>query len=867
MKIGTRGEIKKNLISITKFKEYEQFSRKSIDELFSELDTSFEGLSDDEREKRIELFGLNEPGKKVKRSLILEILLKFANPLVVALLVIATASIFLSNKIGAYLIYLIAVISVTLSFFQENKADKEAEKLSEMVSSTATVYYKSLHKEIKIKDIVPGDIVYLSAGDMVPADIRILNCKDLFINQSSLTGESYPIEKSHLADEINQKKEQINISEIGNIIFMGSSVATGTATGIVLKTGKQTQFGEISQKLNQKRPETSFDKGIKKYTWLMIRLMIIMAVLIFTINAVFKKDIVEAVLFAVAIAVGLTPAMLPMLIALNLSKGATQMSRKKVIVKRLNSIQNFGAMNILCTDKTGTLTLDKITLERHCDLNDKKNEEVLELAYLNSFYQTGLKNILDRAVLEHEELTEKISGQYKKVDEIPFDFIRKVMSVIVTKDKKHLMIAKGRPDEILKKCIYFEIDSKIDSINSSFLSRFREQIEKLNNAGLRTIALAYKEISNPKEIYSKDDENDLILKGYIAFLDPPKPDVKDTVRKLESLNIELKILTGDNALVAKHTCEQVGLKIKGAISGEIIENLNDRDLQKIAENNTLFTRLTPLQKERIIRVLQAKGHTVGFLGDGINDAPALKQADVGISVNNATDIAKETADIILLEKDLIALEEGVVEGRRVFGNIIKYVRMGSSSNFGNMISPTIASIFLPFLPMLPIQILLNNFLYDISQIAIPADHVDEDYINRPKPWNIKMIQRFMLIFGPISSIFDLTTFLLGLLLKLPQPYFHTFWFLVSITTQTLVIFVIRTSKIPFLQSRPNKLLLFSSFGIVSLAYIIVYTAIGKFFGFTRLPYYLIGIIFIIVVVYLITVQFVKVLFNRKFSYN
>lgn len=612
------------------------------------------------------------------------------------------------------------------------------------------------------------------------------------INQSSLTGESYPVEKN--AIPTNSSNEQannynlyipgsrnisgsgkkqktgllnaLNITEIPNLLFMGTSVVTGTAIAVVIKTGKQTQFGEISQKLAKKGPETNFDKGIKKYVWLMLRLMLIMVFSIFVINAVFKKNIIEALLFAVAVAVGLTPEMLPMLIALNLSKGAMQMSRKKVIVKRLNSIQNFGAINILCTDKTGTLTLDKIILERHCDLNGDENEEVLELAYINSYYQTGLKNILDRAILDHEELTEQISTKYKKIDEIPFDFIRKVMSIIVSKNGTHLLITKGRPEEIMKRCTHFELDGKIKKINDSIINNLKKQITKINSSGFRTVALAYKEIKDLKETYTKDDEKNLVLKGYVAFLDPPKPGVKETIQKLKSLNIELKILTGDNALVAKNICDFVELKVKGIISGEIIDSLNDKELQEAAVNNTLFTRLTPLQKERIIRVLQDCGNVVGFLGDGINDAPALKAADVGISVNNAADIAKETADIILLEKDLTALEEGVIEGRKVFGNIIKYIRMGSSSNFGNMISPTIASIFLPFL-----------------------------------------------------------------------------------------------------QSKPSKLLLISAFSIVGLAYLIVYSIVGKFFGFEKLPLYFIGIIFALVIAYLISVQFVKVLFNKKFSYD
>ena len=863
MKFRTKNKIKNDKIKFSSFTEYREYSEKPVDELLSELETSLKGLSESDAEERIDKFGTNDPGKKMKRSISVQILSHFANPLVIVLLIIATTSMFLDNKLGAYLIYFMAVISVFLSFSQEFKASKEAEKLSEIVSSTASVYRDGNIQEIKIKEIVPGDIVYLSAGDMIPADLRIITCKDLFINQSSLTGESFPMEKFQISKNTGKK----NITELENIVFMGTSIVTGTALAVVLKTGVKTQFGEISQRLTRKSPDTSFDKGIKKYIWLMIRLMIILVFLIFVINAIDKHNIMEALLFAVAVAVGLTPEMLPMLVALNLSRGAMKMAKNRVIVKRLNSIQNFGAMNILCTDKTGTLTLDKIVVEKHCNVHGAEDEEVLEFTYINSFYQTGLKNILDRAILDHEELTQKISEEYKKIDEIPFDFYRKVMSVIVEKNGRHILITKGRPDEIFRRCKKFELDGEISEINDTLLPDLKWQVEKLNTDGFRTVAIGYKEIDSPKNVYTKEDENDLILKGYVAFLDPPKPGIKETIKKLTDLNIELKILTGDNALVAKNICEYVNLEVKGIVSGELIENLSDKELQKIARENSVFTRLTPIQKERIIRALQDGGNVVGFLGDGINDTPALKIADVGVSVNNAADIAKETADIILLEKDLYALEAGVVEGRRVYGNIVKYIRMGSSSNFGNMISPTIASIFLPFLPMLPIQILLNNFLYDISQIAIPSDNVDKEYLQKPKPWNIKMIQRFMLIFGPISSIFDLVTFAIGLILHLSPVFFHTFWFLESLTTQTLVIFVIRTSKIPFFQSRPNKLLLFSSFGIVTLAYIITYSPVGKFFGFAGLPHYFIAIIFGIVIVYLFTVQLVKFFFNKKFSYD
>ena len=842
--------------------KYIEYSNSSIEMLFQKYNTSMNGLTEEIVEEKAEEFGLNEPAKKKKRNILLQILSKFTNPLVIVLLIIATSSLFLDNKIGAYLIYLMALTSVSLTFIQEYRANREAEKLIEMVSSTAAVYRNNKIEEIKIKDIVPGDIVYLSAGDMIPADLRIISCKDLFINQSSLTGESFPVEKFAIITESSGN----SITELTNIVFMGTSVVSGTAMALVLETGPRTQFGELSQKIVSTTVETGFDKGIKKYTWLMLRFMIALVLIIFAINAIFKKNILEALLFALAVAIGMAPEMLPMLVAINLSKGTITMSKKKVIVKRLNSIQNFGAMNILCTDKTGTLTLDKVVLERHCDVKGEEDEEVLKFTYLNSFYQTGLRNLLDRAILDHEEMEEELE-RYKKIDEIPFDFSRKIMSVIVEIDGEHILISKGRPEAIFERCKKYELDGKIFKIDEKIMPDLKNQVDKLNSEGFRTVALGYRIIDNIKSIYSKDDESDLILKGYVAFLDPPKPGVKETINVLKSLGIELKILTGDNTLVTRKICDYVGLDIKGIITGNQIEDLNDKELRDIAEENTIFARLTPIQKERIISALQANKNIVGFLGDGINDAPALKVADVGISVNNAVDIAKETADIILLEKSLSVLEDGVIEGRKVFGNITKYVKMGSSSNFGNMISPTIASIFLPFLPMLPIQILLNNFLYDLSQIGIPTDNIDAEYITKPKPWNIEIIKKFMLIFGPVSSVFDLITFGTMLLLHASQSTFHTVWFLESLTTQTLVIYIIRTAKMPFIKSRPSRILVLTSILIIGIGYAITYSPIGKHFGFVQLPLNYIGIIMIIVITYLITVQLVKQLFIKKFSFD
>ncbi len=544
-------------------------------------------------------------------------------------------------------------------------------------------------------------------------------------------------------------------SEANNIAFMGTSVVSGTALGLVIKTGLSTQFGEVSRKLATMHQETSFDKGIRSFTWLMIRIMLVLVIVIFAINAALKGNFIEALMFSLAVAVGLTPEMLPMLVAINLSKGAITMAKKQVIVKRLNSIQNFGAMDVLCTDKTGTLTLDKIVLEKHCDVTGKEDEDVLRLAYINSFYQTGLKNLLDRAILKHEKV---LVNQYTKIDEIPFDFSRKIMSVVVTMNGTHRIISKGAPEEIFTRCSKYEIDGNMLEINETVLDELKGEYDSLSLQGFRVLAIAYRDIVDKKEVYSRDDENNLILKGYVAFLDPPKPTVKKTIEVVKKLGIELKVLTGDNEYVTKNICSQVGLDIRDVYTGDMINKLNDEELKEVVETTTVFVRLSPLQKERIIHALHKNNHIVGYLGDGINDAPALKAADVGISVDNAVDIAKESADIILRKKSLLVLGDGVIEGRKTFGNIVKYIKMGSSSNLGNMISMTGASIFLPFLPMMPIQILMNNFLYDMSQTSIPTDSVDEEYLERPRPWNIRSIKRFMIIIGPVSSIFDFVTF-------------------------------------------------------------------------------------------------------------
>jgi P-type Mg2+ transporter len=833
----------------------------SAEALFAKFNTSVRGLSQDEAERRLEEYGYNEPARKKRRTVAYEIFSKFINPLVIVLLIIASFSLFFGQIVSAILVILMAIMSVLLSFIQEHRAGREAEKLSEMVRATATVYRDGKQQEIKMREIVPGDIVDLFAGDMIPADMRIISCKDLFINQSSLTGESTPIDKT--SEPIQSKSK--SITEVTNIAFMGSSVVSGTALGVVVKTGVATQFGELSRRLATIVPESSFDKGIRQFTWLMIRLMLVLVVVIFAINAIMKGDYIQSLLFSLAVAVGLTPEMLPMLVAINLSKGAIAMSKKDVIVKRLHSIQNFGAMDVLCTDKTGTLTIDKIVLEKHCDVVQKESDEVLRLAYINSFYQTGLKNILDKAILKHEKLLVK---QYRKVDEMPFDFSRKIMSVVVEMEEKHKIITKGAPEEIFKRCTKCELDGEILDLGDLILTDLREEYDHLSTEGFRVIAIAYKDTDSKKEVYSRDDEYDLTLMGYVAFLDPPKSSVKKTIEALKNLGIQVKVLTGDNELVTRKICSDVGLDVKGLVTGEEVEKADNKQLKEIVKTTSVFARLSPFQKERVIHALHENKHIVGYLGDGINDAPALKASDVGISVNNAVDIAKESADIILLEKSLMVLRDGVIEGRRTFGNIVKYIKMGSSSNFGNMFSMTGASLFLPFLPMLPIQILLNNFLYDLSQVAIPSDEVDNEYLLKSRPWNVNYIKKFMIFIGPISSIFDFITFgVLWFIFHAKQPLFNTGWFLESLCTQTLVIHIIRTGKIPFIESKPSQFLMFTSIYIVTIGLVIPLTGLGKYFGFVVPPPLYFAALAVIVAAYLYMVQIAKKWFIKKYGYE
>lgn len=832
----------------------------NLDATYDLLRSGEKGLSEAEARRRLFAYGSNSIAKNHKASLIKQFVISFASPLVLALLVIALFSLFFGEKISAYLITAMAFMGVMISFVQETKAQNNVEKLLNMVRIKSSVLRSGKFEDIDVTQIVPGDIIALSAGNMAPADLRIIQSKNLFINQSSLTGESMPVEKT--ADEAKRKCS--DIFSIDNIVCMGSSVVGGSGLGLVIQTGRNTQFGKLSAELLKRPIETSFDKGIKQFTWLMLRLILVLSLVIFLVNAIFKGDIIQSLLFSLAVAVGLVPEMLPIMVNLNLSKGAIDMAKKKVIIKNLNSIQNFGAMDVLCTDKTGTLTLDKITLIKYCDFNGKEEDEVLELAYLNSLHQTGVNNILDQAILNFDKRT----GNTKKIDEVPYDNARRMLSVIEKTDRNIRMISKGAPEEILKRCVSYEVNDSRHELTPTTKAKLNEQYRKLSQDGLIVLAVAYRSIEQEKKNYSLEDEENLIFKGFVAFLDPPKPTALEAMKQMESMGVNLKILSGDNEFVVKKICGEFGINTDNLITGSQLDKLSEDKLKAMINEASVFARLTPLQKEKVIIILQDSGHVVGFLGDGINDAPALKVADVGISVNNAVDIAKDTADIVLLQKSLAVLQDCIIDGRKTFRNVVKYIKMGASSNFGNMFSMVGASILLPFLPMLPIQILLNNMLYDFSQITIPTDNVDEDSLLKPTPWNISFIKKFMFVMGPVSSLFDFITFgLLWYVFRASPEIFHTGWFIESLFTQTLIIHIIRTKKIPFVKSSPSNLLLYSSLAVVLGGSIIVFSSIGKYFGFVALSPILFISLITISVVYLFTTQVVKNLFIKKYGYE
>jgi Mg2+-importing ATPase len=810
--------------------------------LFARLGASPLGLEDQEAERRRVRDGANRVSSEQTETVLHELWARARNPLNGLLLALALSSWFLGDARAACIIAAMVVVAVITAFVQEHRSNQAAKRLRAMVHTTCSVKRRGRVQtneftELPAEQLVAGDIVRLSAGDMIPADLRLLEAKDLFINQSALTGESMPLER-HSQPDLD---DPVDILDASNLCFMGSNVVSGYGTGVILRTGAKTLFGQLAHQLTGENPPTAFDRGINRFTLLMVRFMVVMVPAVFLINGLTKHNWLEALLFALAVAVGLTPEMLPMIVTVNLAKGAVAMSRAKVIVKRLNAIQNFGAMDVLCTDKTGTLTQDRIILKRHLNLHGEESEEVLHYAFLNSHFQSGLHNLLDRAVLEHVELHQLFGAgsDYRKIDEIPFDFSRRRMSVVVARaDDRHLLICKGAIEEVFAVCSRYAFGGQSGALDETHFQSARAQTAALNADGFRVVAVAYREFDPPQPTYSVRDESGLTLLGYIAFLDPPKDTARAALAALAARGVQVKILTGDNAIITRKICNEVQLDAGEILLGSTIAELDDDALTAAAERTTVFAKLTPTQKERIVQALHRRGHVVGFLGDGINDSPALKAADVGISVDTAVDIARESADIILLEKNLLVLQEGVMEGRRVFANIVKYIKMGASSNFGNMLSVLGASLFLPFLPMAPIQVLTNNLLYDFSQTAIPTDNVDAELLATPRRWDIDQIARFMLVIGPVSSLFDYTTFAMMLFVfdAWHQPaLFQTGWFVESLLTQTLIIHIIRTAKVPFVQSRASAALLTTTALICIAGILLPYSWLGPALGLAPLP--------------------------------
>ncbi|MCD7972332.1 MAG: magnesium-translocating P-type ATPase [Candidatus Azobacteroides sp.] len=857
-------------------------ANQSKQQIYSFLDTRKEGLYNIEVEDRRKKYGENVIAQEQNNKWFILFIKAFINPFIGILMFLALVSIIIDVLLAApedreWMTVIIITTMVTLSgilrFFQEWKSNKASQALTKMVNNKVSVFRKGTDgfTDINMDELVPGDVLFLSAGDMIPADVRITEAKDLFVSQSSLTGESDSVEKT--PELLAHIPKSGSVIELNNICFMGSTVISGSAKAIVISTGANTYLGTIAKNVVGRRALTSFDKGINNVSLLLIRFMLVMVPFVFLINGLTKGDWINAFIFAVSVAVGLTPEMLPMIVTSNLAKGAVKMSKHKTIVKNLNSIQSFGAMNILCTDKTGTLTQDKIVLERYLNIHGEDDKRVLRHAYFNSFFQTGLKNLMDKAILAHcHELGfEYLEREYKKIDEIPFDFNRRRMSVVIEDTKgKTQIITKGAIEEILSICRYAEYNGVPKEITDEVKEELLRTSIRLNEQGMRVLGVAHKSWVNKSHSFGIDDEAEMVLIGYLAFLDPPKASASIAVKALMEHGVEVKVLSGDNELVTKSVCKQVGINTDHILLGHQVEEMSDEELELRCRETNIFAKLSPLQKSRVVAIMQQQGNAVGFLGDGINDAAALRQADIGISVDTAVDIAKESADIILLEKDLMVLEKGVIEGRKIFGNIIKYIKMTASSNFGNMFSVLVASAFLPFLPMLPIHILIQNLLYDISQTTIPFDSVDKEYLQKPRKWDASDLKRFMICIGPISSIFDIITYLVMWYVfycTVPemQSLFQSGWFIEGLLSQTLIVHMIRTRKIPFLQSRASLPVMITTFTIMAVGILIPFTSFGASIGLTPLPWsyfpWLIGIL----LSYCLLTQLVKNLYIRKFG--
>jgi P-type Mg2+ transporter len=849
--------------------------------LLSSLDTSLSGLNEEQITERLDRDGVNEVSHEKPPHWSLQLLRAFKNPFIIVLLILAVVQVVITpdDLSGPIIIAVMVAISVFLSFTQEYRSSQAAEKLKAMVRNTATVTRRASDEhseriEVPVGELVIGDIVHLAAGDMVPADLRLLTAKDLFISQAILTGESLPVEKagpaqSHVVESGAHGAQQGNPLDLPTVCYMGTNVVSGTATAVVAATGARTYLGSLARSIVGERVQTSFDRGVSSVSWLLIRFMLVMVPIVFLIQF-YKQGFLDALMFALSVAVGLTPEMLPLIVTANLAKGAIAMSNRKVVVKRLNAIQNFGAMDVLCTDKTGTLTLDKIVLERHLDLDGEDSEDALEYGYLNSHFQTGLKNLMDKAVLAHRDL-EPIVARFRVVDEIPFDFQRRRMSVVLANGNgHHLLVCKGAVEEMLAISTKERRGDDIVPMTDERRREIKAMTRHLNEDGLRVLVVAIKEDAPRSGPYGVADEAELTAVGCLAFLDPPKDTAATAISALHHHGVEVKVITGDNEAVTRKICREVGLDVEHSAQGRDIEPLDDAALDELVKRTTVFAKMSPLQKARVVKSLQRQGHTVGFLGDGINDAPALREADVGISVDTATDIAKESADIILLEKNLMVLEEGVLEGRITFGNIIKYIKMTASSNFGNVLSMVAASFFLPFLPLLPLQVLVLNLLYDISQLSIPFDRMDEEYLRKPRKWDASDIGRFMFWIGPTSSIFDMTTFALlwyvfGANSSAHQSLFQSGWFIESLLTQTLVVHMIRTRKIPFLQSVAAAPVLALTTAIIIIGMIIPYTGIGAKLGMVQVPDIYYAWLAATVLAYCAVTQVAKLIYIKRYG--
>ena len=856
----------------------------SAEEVLSSLETTEQGLSDQQAKDRLAQHGFNEVTAIGTVPLTWQLVRNFGNPFVALLSGLSLISFFLGNGQGGSLILMMVVISVLLRFVQEFRSTQTVAELRALVGTTVTVLRtnepgESRRQEVPLREIVPGDIVLLSAGDMVPGDVRLLSARDLFVSQSALSGEALPVEKFEVLQAQPSRRTRTpsrgDLTELSNLGLMGTNVVSGTATAVVLATGDATLFGSLTRKTIAQRSLTSFDRGINSISWLLIRSMLLMIPVVLLLNGFTKGDWGTSFLFALSVAVGLTPEMLPVIIAANLTRGAVAMARNRVIVKRLNSIEDLGAMTVLCTDKTGTLTLDRIILERYLDVLGNPDDEVLQYAYLNSYFQTGLKNLLDAAILEHGDLHEKlrVSERYRKVDELPFDFGRRRMSVILEKRSyQHELICKGAVEEMLSVCSFAKVRGEVVPLSPELLKLVWQVRNEMNEEGLRVLAVGYKHIGLEQANYQyrANDEAGLVLAGFVAFLDPPKESTADALASLQERGIAVKILTGDNELVTRRICKWVDLKVEHAMLGSEVESMNDAELREAASGTTVFVKVTPLQKARVISALKAEGNTVGFLGDGINDAAALRAADVGISVDTAVDVAKECADIVMLEKSLTTVVDVVMEGRRNSANIVKYVKMAASSNFGNVLTVLGASAFLPFLPMLPLQLLVQNLLYDLSQITIAFDPVDSEDLAKPRRWEAHGIGRFMLFLGPISSVFDLVTFgvliwIIGANTVAKQALFQSGWFVEGLLSQTLIVHLLRTRRFPFLQSWPGGPLLATTVVAMVVAAILPFSWVGWAIGLVQLPtvyfFWLGGIL----LAYCLVVQAVKRWFLCRFK--